>query len=517
MRRSELRNGPLLVLLLASLALFALANYGGLRSPDSEILYQVAESLAVRGSFAVPERLEGWEEFGLAEGRDGQLYAAYGPLQALAAVPWVRLALLLEDSRWFDRLDYVPPSHYVGQGLREFGLGQRPADLQPHARRFVVSFFNVPVSAAGVAVLVLMLLRLGCSRRAALLTALLYAFGTLTWAYSGTFFREPLSLLLVLVSLWVLMEADPALGKVHGDRRWLAPAVSGSLLGLAVAAHITATLFVPFGLAYAAVALRAPAGTSRADRRSIAAYAGGVAAVGIALAAYNVARFGSPLETGRGAIDAFPLLPVLLPSMGRNLASLLLSPGKGLLLYCPAVLLGAIAWPKLHRKHRPLSWILLAAIGTRLLFTATLDVWHGGFCIGPRYLLMVVPLLMLPIGLGIDRLLRRNRPGEIAVALAIAVAAVSEQMYLFVGEIFSYFHIWKWHYEDQGIDVFVGHRLYTEGSMSPLRHLLEYQRGPFLLQGLEATNDTLWLAGTTLSVVAACSAFFVLARRRQSS
>jgi len=86
-----------------------------------------------------------------------------------------------------------------------------------------------------------------------------------------------------------------------------------------------------------------------------------------------------------------------------------------------------------------------------------------------------------------------------------------------VGEIFSYFHIWKWHYEDQGIDVFVGHRLYTEGSMSPLRHLLEYQRGPFLLQGLEATNDTLWLAGTTLSVVAACSAFFVLARRRQSS
>ena len=517
MRHEDLRAGPPLALLLTSLALFGLANYGGLRSPDSEILYQVTESLAERGSFAVPDRLAGWEEFGLAEGKDGQLYAAYGPLQPLAAVPWVRLAILLEGTRWFDRLDHVPPSFYVGDGIKEFGLGQQPAVVGPHARRFVVSFFNTPVSAAGVMVLFFLLLRLGCSSRAALLTALLYAVGTLTWAYSGTFFKEPLALLLVLTSLWLLMESDPALGKVQGDRRILVPAVSAALLALAVATHITAALFVPFGALYAAVALRDRADAPWLARKPLGSYLAGLFAVGAGLAAYNTVRFGSPLETGRGAIDAFPLAPVLLSSMGRNLVALMVSPGKGLLLYCPLVVAGALLWPRLHRRYRALSWILLCAITVRLLFTASLSVWHGGFCVGPRYLLMIVPFLMLPIGLGISRLLRRNRPSEIAVALALGVVSVSEQVYLCVGEIFTFFHLYKWHHEKQGVDVFAGYQLYTDWSMSPLKHLLEYKRGPFLLQGIEATNDTLWLAGTSLVLVAACGGFFWLTRRRQPS
>ena len=81
-----------LALGLAIAVVYALFSYGGIRSPDGEVLYRTAESLVRDGDFSI-EPLEAWPEFGVARGRDGEWYGKYGPGQPLAAAPLVWLGL----------------------------------------------------------------------------------------------------------------------------------------------------------------------------------------------------------------------------------------------------------------------------------------------------------------------------------------------------------------------------------------------------------------------------------------
>lgn len=54
-----------------SLIIYTMMTYGGLRSPDSEIVFRTAESLITQKSWAVEEELP-WPDFGLREGKDGK-------------------------------------------------------------------------------------------------------------------------------------------------------------------------------------------------------------------------------------------------------------------------------------------------------------------------------------------------------------------------------------------------------------------------------------------------------------
>ena len=74
-----------------------------------------------------------------------------------------------------------------------------------------------------------------------------------------------------------------------------------------------------------------------------------------------------------------------------------MSPGKGLLFFCPIILLGLFAVPALLRRHRVLCLTLVSAVLGRLVIVASRSDWHGGFGPGPRYLLLIIPLLLVPL------------------------------------------------------------------------------------------------------------------------
>lgn len=84
-------------LFFTAILVYTLFMYGGIRSPDSEVVFRTSEALATRNTFAVPEKLAAWPQFGLPKGRDGQRYSVFGPGQALAAMPLVKLGLWLEQ------------------------------------------------------------------------------------------------------------------------------------------------------------------------------------------------------------------------------------------------------------------------------------------------------------------------------------------------------------------------------------------------------------------------------------
>lgn len=483
---------PMALLFAVSAVLYAAAMYGGIRSPDSEIVFRTAESLASSGTFAVRNQLETWPGFGLAPGSDGQLYSIFGPAESVLAAPLIAVATRVNRSGWYEHAPFtVPVSFYVGTSLNDFLRNQPPQDPQAHATRFLVSFSNVVIGAAGVVMFWRILAVLVACPVSAGAVAVLYAFGTLAWPYAGTWFSEPLATVCVLAAFLLLIGARSAASPARMS-------VAGVSLGLGCAAHISALLFVPF---FAALAAAGDVDRRARLRRALLFLAG----LGVPLAAlgyYNFARFGSWQETGRGVVFAGA------PRYGRFVApweglyGLLIGSAKGLLLYCPATLFGLICWRRLHRLTPAVSLVLAATAAARLLFLAARSDWHGGFCLGPRYLLMLVPFLLIPVAAWLAAALHERRRAPVAVFVAAAFVCISEQLYFCIGEIFSYLQLVKAGLAQHHIDPFARSRIYLDWSVSPLLHLLEGRRGPLALHAVPLSNVALWLIGT--AVIALC-------------
>jgi hypothetical protein len=102
----------------------------------------------------------------------------------------------------------------------------------------------------------------------------------------------------------------------------------------------------------------------------------------------------------------------------------LVSPFRGLFLGAPALLLGAAGFVLWFRsgRLRAEAWLSVGVLVFFLAFIVTFNGWHGGWAVGPRYLLPAVPFLALPAVLAFAR----------APAVASAVAAVSVALNLLV-------------------------------------------------------------------------------------
>jgi hypothetical protein len=335
-------------------------------SGDGGAIYQVTRSLVEGRGFAIPppppgavvvgpfsepippEHLHGGGPYG-AWGRDGRYYAQYGVGQSLLALPFY-----LFGCAWY-RLTGWGTEGFLTRAavtlLSPLALSLTGGALYRLARRLKYG----PGAAVGVAV------------AAGLATPL--------WVYSKTFFSEPLmALALTVVMLAALRGGEGATGA------WI---TCGAVLGMAVLVKPVALVIVPALLVYAA--------WRRDDRWRALVLVAAPLAVGVAgVALYNWARFGSPLDAGyRTAAWNVP------PWVG--LAGLLLSPGKGLLWYCPPVVLGLAGFVPLARR-RPHAAALVGSICIPYsLVHAIFNHWHGGAPWGPRYIVPIIPLLILPV------------------------------------------------------------------------------------------------------------------------
>lgn len=249
--------------------------------------------------------------------------------------------------------------------------------------------------------------------------------------------------------------------------------------------------------------------------KPVALFAAGFIVVCLWLGYYNYSRFGNFLETGR-TVDLYDSVTL---GYGRfvppwtGLYGLLLSPGKGIFLFCPAVLLGIVSWRSFHKSYPALSYTLAGAALFRIVFIACRSDWHGGFCLGPRFLLMLIPFLLIPVGYLLREQLHRN--GRIALGLFAlsSFICISQQIYFGIGEIVSYYHILKWKAVSLDVD-----QIYLKWGNSPLFHLLEFERGPFLLQGVAVSNVSLWLIATALmAAVLGIGCFFSFAAGGESA
>lgn len=233
-----------------------------------------------------------------------------------------------------------------------------------------------------------------------------WALASPAWAASLLLFSHALTACLLLAGFTLLHGAARA---TRGD------VLAGALLGWAV------TCEYPLAVPAAMLALTV-AGPGRWRRWAAVGVGGLLPAAG--LAAYNGACFGA-LWSLSSAHEAHPGYASLLgsgvfgigvPSLS-GLYGLLLSPTRGLLVWFPLLLAVAAALPwACRRLDRAEAAAGLAGLGLVMLMAGYRN-WHGGWFPGPRYLLAVLPLLLVAVVPGL-RALRRRPVGRLVVAVA---------------------------------------------------------------------------------------------------
>ncbi|MBI3182668.1 MAG: phospholipid carrier-dependent glycosyltransferase [Myxococcales bacterium] len=255
-----------------------------------------------------------------------------------------------------------------------------------HARgafvAFATSWASALLGALGVLAIYLVNRQLGVGSKAALTVATLVGIASPWWHYSKQFFSEGLGG--VGISLFLLF----ALRAKHHPERQSEWWWGGAALGMAIAAKPVHAVFIfPALILVAAYVRNWP---PRIAARALAAAGLSLLAVVACVAAYNHARFGSPLETGYGAVARWST------PWWKGTLGLLVSPGRGLFVYFPLALASLALFGRFAARFRAES-IFVALCGVCLVgIYAKWQWWDGGWCWGPRFLLPAVPLLGIP-------------------------------------------------------------------------------------------------------------------------
>lgn len=272
-------------------------------------------------------------------------------------------------------------------------------------------------SGAGIALLLFHSSRtLGASRRRALTVALVAAVGTPLFAYSTMLFLHVPSAFLLLFGV------AGAAGLVR-----LPDAVAGAALGLATCVNYLSIFGVLAGLLLI---------LARREERgpSLLRYAAGGVPFALLLALYQWFAFGSPFRSSIALENPAFLTPGAFMGIVSGprldaLWGLTFSPYRGLFYMSPVLLLtvfGAIAAMRRYETRVLLVTIVLTFAGF-MLFNISFNGWHGGYAIGPRYILPAIPLLALLLAIGrIPRALFAVL-GVLSIALNFAVTAVDPQ------------------------------------------------------------------------------------------
>ena len=384
---------------LVVLGVYVLTSPGRIDIVDGQARFDVAYNWIVTGR---PIIRDVWiSPFMSVAGQGGLRYSYYGAPASVFSIPLVWLGL-----------------HYYA-----------PA-IQPS--QFLFSLTS-SIFGAGIApILFLFYLELGLAARKALVWTLVSSLATYLWPISNSTFDNAQHAFFTLAALYF--------GFLSARRRSVALAVVGGLMaGVLVLYQEYFLLLVPplsistlvwksassplyrpltggrsFGSRLAssfrqcfddAFGLVRMAWEGPGDARSsLIRYGAFLAAVGGGLLlsfGYNELRFGSWLADGKVRFAAQRQYPLF----GNPLAgflTLLVSPGKSMFLYSPALVLGILGIRKLwHHAPQLVAAVAIASLNL-VLFISCISFAGGDWCWGPRYLAPLLPLwaLAFPFALG---------------------------------------------------------------------------------------------------------------------
>ena len=346
---------------------------------------------------------------------DGRTYTDKAPGLSLLAVPvYALFRAAATPQGWIDRaVQRLAASAAFAPTLRVGGTGLQPEKVRFALALTIASALVVALpSALFGAVLLRFLLAAGAGTAAAIATVLAYGLGTIACVYAGAFYAHQLVAALCFTAFALLAGSDAAASPL----RCLAV---GLLLGMAVISEYPAVLLAVIvgGFAITRVGF---------GRRLIWITLGGLAAAGGSgrLRSRHL-RFAAsarlPLFGALATRHQVGFVSLSTPSLAA-LWGITGSPYRGLFFLSPILLLALPGFVTVLRRPALRSAGLASAGGVAafLLFNASSVMWWGGFAIGPRYLVPMLPFLAWPLAFTLEEIWRRAGWRIVAACLALA-------------------------------------------------------------------------------------------------
>lgn len=382
-------------LYLLLLGVYLLSYSGIFHNPDEVTAFAVTENMVKFGRFTAGQPATGRELTPLGKrGVDGGWYSDKG----------IGISLLAAPLYWF------------ALKVPGFGLSQ------------TVMLLNALLTAGSGTLLLLYTRRLGYSLDISVVVALLFGLCTMTWVYSKYFFSDtPAGFSLLAAAYFLLCFKDRA--------STFYAALAGGFLGLSVAIRGANLLAFPLFLAYLFCVgrLRGGPGGSRpwgVVWRSLLAFSLPFLAYCLLVALYNHVRFGDVLDFGYPDEFNTPLL--------MGLSAFLFSLDRSLFLYSPLLIASLVGVPIFLRKHSNEGMIALSLAILYLFLYSKWDVFWAGPVWGPRYLIQIVPFLMLFIAPLVEGLAGKR-------AFAFYLLSIFSAIIQLMGIGFNRFHYLQLH------------------------------------------------------------------------
>lgn len=352
-----------LSLFLCLLALYLISYAPTLHSSDGQAMFATAESLARRGAWDI-EQIRWMDLQQGSYGLDGLLYSRKGLGQPLLALPLTWLGLIVP---WFGPVT-------------------------------VTVLFGGLITALTAVFIGLILIRLGYTIRVGAMAGLIFGTATLAWPYAKTFFSDPLAGFLLLSTLLALI-----LFSQTSQRKYAA--LAGLSLGWAVATRYAEGVFLPvYGLLFLAYLWpKFKRDGWQHVLPDLFTFSLPILAIGAGLMAFNLSRYGDPLNTGYLPQETFSAI------WWRGIIGQLISPGRGILLYSPILIVTFFGLKPFWQKHKLEMTLCLAVILIHLLLYGKWFMWHGGFAWGPRFMIPTLPFWVLLMAPALEKLNRTEK------------------------------------------------------------------------------------------------------------
>jgi hypothetical protein len=362
------------------LTFYYFTNAGWYKGGDESLMAHLARSIAWTGKVGFKSSASIGQEHlrDVTRGQDGLFYCKWGLGQSLVQVPFILLHRFLVGN--------------AGRG----GGSRENLPLEYYASEFpFLMLCPSTISALGCLIFLLFSLRLGFTQRASMVLTLAYGLATMAWPYSKSLMSE------ATINVAILGCVYGAVSYVLTCRRaWMA--VAGISMGFAFITKPVACVIIPVLVMY--VVGSAP------SKRTI--FDLGLA-FGIPLAAflsiqlwYNFIRYGTVLQfgynTGPDSLGFGTPLYV-------GLWGLFASPGKSFFLYTPLSILGLASIGRFLKRHRAEALLFMAVWIVYIVPHALWWGWAGDWAWGPRFLLVITPYIILPIGMFFETWAERSR------------------------------------------------------------------------------------------------------------